>query len=231
MKRFYTTAEARAGECGWGVALDGRPVRTPARAPLAVPTAALAEAIADEWRAQGTDIQPATMPLTGLSNAAIDRVAPDRVAFIDSLAAYGDGDMLLYRAEHPADLVRRQDEVWNPILDWAERQYGIEFDLAHGVMHRPQPPATLARLRVALEARDSFALAALQPLVTISGSLVIALGLAEGALDVERAWAAGQLDELYQVENWGEDELALKARTARRVSFDAGARMLSLLAG
>ncbi len=231
MKRFYTAAEARSGDDGWSVTLDGRPVRTPARALLAVPTAALAEAIADEWRAQGEAIKPATMPLTGLSNAAIDRVETDRDAFVASLAAYGDGDALLYRAEHPADLVRRQDEVWNPILAWAEAHYGVEFELAQGVIHKPQRPETLAALRAALAARDSFALAALQPLVTISGSLVAALALAEGALDADRAWAAGQLDELYQVEQWGEDELALAARTARRVSFDAAARMLSLLAG
>jgi len=231
VKRFYAAAEAQPADGGWGVALDGRAIRTPARALLAVPTEQLARAIAAEWAAQGEEVKPATMPLTGLSNAAIDRVAADRDAFVASLAAYGDGDVLLYRAEHPADLVRRQDEVWNPILDWAERRYGVEFELAQGVIHKAQPSATLARLRAALAERSDFALAALQPLVTISGSLVIALALAEGHLDVERAWTAGQLDELYQVEQWGEDDLALTARTARRVSFDAAAAMLSLLAG
>jgi chaperone required for assembly of F1-ATPase len=231
VKRFYQSAAARSADGGWAVALDGRPIRTLAKLPLVVPTQALGEAVAAEWEAQGDDILPDTMPLTGLANAAIDRVTPDREAFADGLAAYADGDALLYRAEHPADLVRRQDEVWNPILNWAEQRYGVEFELAHGVMHRPQRPETLGRLRAALLDRNDFALAAMHPLVTISGSLAIALALAEGHLDPDTAWAAGQLDELYQAEQWGEDDLAAKSRAHRRASFDAAALFLALLKG
>lgn len=229
MKRFYKTAEATPSDDGWSVTLDGRPIRTPAKRPLVVPTEALARAIADEWAAQGDELKPATMPLTGLANAAIDRVGTERLAFVDSLAAYTDGDALAYRADHPDDLVQRQAATWNPILDWAERHFDVEFELVQGVMHRPQPPATVARLRTALEALDDFSLTAMQPLVTISGSLAVALALLEGAIDEDAAWAAGQLDELYQAEKWGEDELAAKSRASRREAFAAANRLLTLL--
>lgn len=229
MKRFYKSSEAVAVDGGWSVQLDGRPIRTPARQALVVPTAALAQAVADEWAAQGDDIEPATMPLTGLANAAIDRVASDRTAFVESLVAYADGDALAYRADQPDDLVRRQAATWNPILDWAERRYGVEFELVTGIMHRPQPVATVARLRAALEALDDFALTGMQPLVTISGSLVVALAVADDAIDEDAAWAAGQLDELYQAEKWGEDSLAAQSRANRRAAFAAGRRFLTLL--
>ena len=229
MKRFYKSADATAADGGWSVTLDGRPIRTPAMQLLLVPTEPLARAIAEEWGAQGDEVKPATMPLTGLSNAAIDRVGTERAAFIDSLAAYADGDALAYRAEHPEDLVQRQAATWNPILDWAERRFGIEFELVRGVMHRPQPAETVARLRGALEALDDFALTAMQPLVTISGSLVVALALLEDAIDEDAAWSAGQLDELYQAEKWGEDALAAKSRTHRREAFAAANRLLTLL--
>jgi len=229
VKRFYKTADAAAAEGGWNVALDGRPIRTPAKRPLVVPTEALARGIAEEWNAQGEEVKPASMPLTGLANAALDRVGAERPAFVDSLAAYADGDALTYRADYPEDLVQRQAERWNPILDWAERRYGVEFELVQGIMHRPQLPETVGRLRTALEALDDFALTAMQPLVTISGSLVVALALLERAIDETAAWDAGQLDELYQAEKWGEDELAAKSRENRRASFAAALRFLRLV--
>jgi len=229
MKRFYKTAEIAPAEGGWHVVLDARPIRTPARQPLVVPTEALGRAIADEWNAQAEEVKPASMPLTGLANAAIDRVGTERAAFIDSLSAYADGDALAYRAEYPDDLIQRQTERWNPILDWAERHYGIEFELVQGIMHRPQSPETVARLRTAVEALDDFTLTALQPLVTISGSLVVALALLERAIDAATAWEAGQLDELYQAEKWGEDALAAKSRENRREAFAAALRFLTLL--
>ena len=147
MKRFYKSADVLPAEAGWSVTLDGRLIRTPAKRPLIVPVEALARAIAEEWATQGDEIKPGTMPLTGLANAAIDRVAADRATFVDSLAAYADGDALAYRAEHPDDLVQRQEAGWNAILGWAEHRYGVEFELVPGVMHRPQPAATVARLR------------------------------------------------------------------------------------
>jgi len=229
MKRFYKAAEATPSDDGWSVTLDGRPIRTPAKRPLVVPTEALARAIADEWAAQGDELKPATMPLTGLANAAIDRVGTERLAFVDSLAAYADGDALAYPTDHPDDLVKRQAATWNPILDWAEQRFDVEFELVQGVMHRPQPPVTVVRLRAALEALDDFSLTAMQPLVTISGSLAVALALLEGAVDEDAAWEAGQLDELYQAEKWGEDDLAAKSRASRREAFAAANRLLALL--
>ena len=229
MKRFYKEAAAVAANQGWSIELDGRPIKTPARQPLAAPTRGLAEAIADEWRAQGDSIDPRSMPLTGLANAAIDRVAPDPTAFARDLARYGEGDLLCYRADHPADLVARQAESWDRLLGWARGRYDVTFEIVTGIIHRPQPPATVARLAEAVAARDAFALAGLSPLVTIGGSLVIALALAEGAIEAEPAFDAAHLDELFQAEQWGEDALALEAREARRRDFNAAARFLSLL--
>lgn len=225
MKRFYASAEARDG----AILLDGRPVRTPARAPLVVPMPALAEAIATEWAAQGETIDPRAMPLTGLANAAIDRVAPDPAAFAAPLAAYSESDLLCYRADLPPALAAAEAEAWDPLLDWARARYDVHFTVVAGVIHAPQPPATVARLGEALRARDPFALAAMNPLVTIGGSLVVALALAEGAIAAEPAFALTHLDELWQAERWGEDAEATKAREARRADFLAAARFLALL--
>ena len=226
MKRFYQTVTVAAGN---RILLDGRPVKTPGRADLAAPTMGLAEAIADEWLAQEEKIDPRAMPMTGLANAAIDRIGPEREAFARGLAAYGESDLLCYRADNPAPLVSRQAERWDPILDWARERYDVGFEIASGVMHRKQPAATVDRLRQAVLARDAFALAGLSHLVTVSGSLVVALGLAEGAVGLEAAWAAATLDEQWQAEQWGADDEATKALAARRADFEAGARFLSLL--
>lgn len=229
MKRFYKSADITLVEGGWGVTLDGRAIKTPAKRMLAVPTEALARGIADEWNAQGEEIAPTSMPLTGLANAALDRVGTERVVFVDSLSAYADGDALAYRADFPDDLVQRQIERWNPILNWAEKRYGVEFELVQGLIHRPQQPDTLAKLHTRLDALDDFRLTAMQPLITISGSLVVALALLEGAIDEATGWEAGQLDELYQAEKWGEDSLAVQSRANRREAFDAALRFLALL--
>jgi chaperone required for assembly of F1-ATPase len=226
MKRFFREARATPDR---GIELDGRPVRTPGRQPLAVPTAALAEAIAAEWNAQGDTIDPRTMPLTGLANAAIERVAPDKEAFARSLAQYGESDLLCYRAETPDRLVERQARHWDPILAWARRRYDVDFETVCGIIHRPQAKATVDQLASAVLARDAFELAGLSPLVTVSGSLVIALALAEGAIDPDAAWAAAALDELWQAEQWGDDAEAAAALAARRRDFDAGHRFLELL--
>jgi chaperone required for assembly of F1-ATPase len=226
MKRFYTTVTVAVGN---RILLDGRPVKTPGRADLAAPTLGLAEAIAAEWSAQGETIDPRGMKMTGLANAAIDRIGPEREAFACGLAVYGESDLTCYRAEGPAPLVARQAERWDPILAWAARRYDVAFETAAGVMHKRQPEATVERLRQAVLARDAFALAGLSHLVTVSGSLLIALALAEGAIDLEAAWAAATLDEQWQAEQWGSDAEAEKALAARRAEFDAGYRFLSLL--
>ena len=226
MKRFWKHVAVDA-ECG--VRLDGRPVRTPGRVPLLLPTDMLAEAVADEWRVVTDDIDPRAMPLTGLANAAIDRVAPDPVAFAAGLAAYGESDLLCYRADSPPDLVARQADLWDPPLDWARERYDVHFEIVTGVMHRPQPAATIERLGAAIAARPAFELAPLSPIVTITGSLVLALALAECAMEAKAVWAAANLDEDWQAEQWGEDDLAVKARETRRRDFDAAARFLSLV--
>lgn len=225
MKRFWAEVTVDADR---GIRLDDRPVRTPGRAPLSLPTLGLAEAIADEWRAVGDDVDPRAMPLTGLANAAIDRVVPDTAAFAAGLAAYGESDLLCYRADGPPDLVDRQAAAWDPPLAWARDRYDVHFEIATGVMHRPQPPATVERLGAAIAARSAFELAPLSPIVTITGSLVLALALAEHAMAHEAVWAAANLDEDWQAEQWGEDDLAVKARETRRRDFDAAARFLSL---
>jgi chaperone required for assembly of F1-ATPase len=226
VKRFWKHVTIEADQ---SIALDGRPVRTPGRAALALPTPQLAEAVAEEWRSVGETIDPRAMPLTGLANAAIDRVAPDPAAFATGLAAYGETDLLYYRADGPAELVARQAAAWDALLDWARSRYDVHFEPVAGVMHHAQPPATVQRLAEAVAALDAFRLAGLSPLVTIGGSLIAALALLEGAADAETVWAAVQLDELWQAEQWGEDELATAAREARRTDFGAGVRFLSLL--
>jgi chaperone required for assembly of F1-ATPase len=225
MKRFWQKAEARGSE----VLLDGKPVHTPKRNALAVPTTALAEAIAAEWGAVGEELDPRTLPLTGLANAAIDIVAPDPAAFVADLGRYAETDLLAYRAEGPAELVARQAAQWDPLLTWVRARYDVHVELVTGVMHRPQPEATVTRLRDALAARAPFELAALSPIVTIGGSLIASLALVERAFDADRIWTAVNLDEHWQEELWGEDALAVQARDARRRDWDAAVRFLELL--
>jgi chaperone required for assembly of F1-ATPase len=229
VKRVYKQAVAIREEGGFTVRLDGRPARTPARNPLRVPTEALAEAIVAEWNGQGDEIDPRTMPLTGLANAAIDRVSPEPEAFARSLARYAEADLLCYRAEAPQALVRRQSEIWDPLLDWALRRFGVQFEVVCGVMHRPQPEAAVAALAEAVAGRGPFQLAGLAPLVTVSGSLLVALALVEGEIGLEQAWTAATLDETWQAEQWGEDPLAAAAHDERRRDFDAGLLFLTLL--
>ena len=226
MRRFYKHAAVGDGNV---VLLDARPVKTPGRAPLAPPSPCLAAAIVDEWNEQGETIDPRSMPLTGLANAAIDRIAPAKEAFAGGLAVFGESDLLCYRAEGPAPLVARQAELWDPLLDWARSRYGIAFEVTAGIVHRPQPPETVARLAAAVDARDPFQLAGLSPLVTVSGSLIIALAVAEGATGLGPAWAAATLDEQWQIDQWGEDAEAVHALANRRADFEAAARFLSLL--
>jgi chaperone required for assembly of F1-ATPase len=229
MKRFYTSASARAAGDGYEILLDGRPVRTPARAPLVVPGERLAAGVADEWNGQGESIDPRSMPLTGLANAAIDRVTPDPGAFARSLELYGESDLLCYRAESPQALKTRQAQIWDPLLAWARRRFGVDFEIVEGVVHRPQPEMTLRQFGRAVAVYSPFELAGLAPLVTIGGSLVIALALAEDAIDLGTAWAAASLDEAWQLEQWGSDAEAEQVLAARRDDFAAGYRFLTLL--
>ena len=230
MKRFWASADVRSTQGGWSVELDDRQVKTPARAPLAVPTEALAQAIAGEWNGVADKVDPRAMPLTGLANAAIDRVAPDPAAFAAQLARYAEADLACYRADRPADLVERQAAGWDPLLVWGRRRFDVDFRTTAGLTHVDQPPATVERLTHAVAILDPFALAGLSPLVTIGGSLLAALAVLEGALTVDQAWAAVTVDEAYQRDRWGADAEAEAALENRRRDFAAAANFLSLLA-
>ena len=229
MKRFWNEVVVIPDDGGWGIALDGRPVRTPQRAPLAVSSPTLAEAIAAEWRGVGETIDPAAMPMTGLTNAAIDLAAPDLAAFAVPVAAYAESDLFCYRDARDAVLQAEQAAAWNPLLGWAEERYDVEFALAQGVLPVAQPEATVAALQDAVFAQDQWRTTALTPLVTIGGSLVAGLALVEGAYDADALWEAVSLDELYQERRWGADSEAQKARAAKQRDWDNAARFLSLL--
>ncbi|MDP8912339.1 MAG: ATPase [Pseudomonadota bacterium] len=229
MKRFYRNAVSQPANGGYEILLDGRGVKTPARQPLVAPSERLGEAIAAEWNEQGETVNPRSMPLTGLANAAIDRVAPDPEAFARNLAVFGESDLLCYRADQPRGLVARQSDKWDPLLAWARRRYDVDFEVVTGIMHRPQPDRTVSQLARAAAARGAFELAGLSPLVTVSGSLVIALALAEDEIGLETGWSAATLDEQWQLEQWGADAEAEKALDARRCDFEAGHRFLNLL--
>jgi len=227
MKRFYkdvSVAEVppspggrgQAGEAGLGegekprfqILLDGKPVRTPAGNPLALPTRALAEAIAEEWRGQGETVDPVSMPFLKLANTVIDGVAVGRAEVIAAILRFGENDLLCYRAHQPPDLAARQAESWDPVLAWARRRFGVDFTLVEGFAHADQPPQTLAAFRAALEGQDSFSLAALHVIASIAGSVVLALALAEGELTPAQIFTLSRVDEDYQAGKWGRDQEA-----------------------
>ena len=229
MRRFWKEVTVEQDEADWAVRLDGRAVRTPARAALSGPSRALADAIAEEWRSVGDEVDPCGMPLTGFANAAIDRVAPDRQAFAAGLGRYAEADLACYRSEWPPELVERQQQGWDPLLAWARRRYDVNLATTSGLIHIPQPPATVDRLVHEVTALNPFRLAGLSSLVTIGGSLIAGLAVLEKAIPTEEAWAAVSLDERWQLEQWGSDTEAEKALESRRRDFLAAARFLELL--
>lgn len=229
MKRFYADVAIVPADEGLSIMLDGRPVRTPARALLALPMQALAEAVAEEWRAQGDEIDPAAMPVTGLANAAIDHIATNKADFAAGIARYAQSDLLCYRADGPEALVARQAAAWEPLLEWARGRYDVAFVVTQGVLPVAQPDETLDRLSTAVAALDPFTLAGLSALVTLSGSLVCGLAIVEGGHDPAAIWQAAEIDEAWQVEQWGEDAEAA-ARSVRRAAEFAMAARFCLLA-
>ncbi|NUT00931.1 MAG: ATPase [Sphingomonas sp.] len=228
MKRFWKTVTTTESG-GWGVELDGKPLRTPAKAPLKVPTKALSDAIADEWNSVEGEIDPRATPLTGLANAAIDRVAPDKQGFAAGLARYAEADLACYRAEGPRGLVDWQAQHWDKLLGWGRRRFDVDFNTTTGVVHIGQPPATVERLSHAIAALDPFRLAGLSPLVTIGGSLLAGLAVLEGRLSADQAWDAVSVDDRWQLYQWGSDSEAETALANRRWDFLAAARFLELL--
>jgi chaperone required for assembly of F1-ATPase len=230
-RRFWTEAAVKETEGGHAVALDGRPVRTPARVPLVLPSRALAEAVAQEWQDQPETIDPLAMPLTRAANSAIDRVAPARAAVIAMLADYGETDLLCYRAEAPGTLADRQAAGWDPMLDWAAQALGARLVCGAGVMHVAQPEASLRALRAALEPLGAFELTGLHDLVTLSGSLILGLAAERRAQAPQRLWELSRIDETWQAEQWGEDAEAAAAAEDRRRSFLRAARFIALARG
>lgn len=231
MKRFYRETGVADGEGGYKVTLDGRPVRTPAKAELVLPTRPLAQAIAAEWDEQVTEIRPHRMPMMQLASTAIDRVRPRREAVIDEIAAYAETDMLCYRADSPVELAARQAKEWQPMLDWAANQYDASLSVTEGVMPLAQPPGAVRALRAAVAGCDEFALSALYTLTTVSGSLVLALAVRDSAMDPEAASEASHLDEEWQAALWGSDPNAEKRREQARGEILAAARFLAHLRG
>jgi chaperone required for assembly of F1-ATPase len=230
MKRFYRKAEIVAAECGsYGVALDGKRIKTPAKQALTVPNAALATAIAAEWAAQDGEIRPAQMPLTRLASTAIDRVAPQRDLVVQQIAAYAGTDLVCYRAARPPELKARQQALWQPLIDWAALRYDALLEVTEGVIPISQPAASLRAFAAAVAKHDDFALAALHLATGACGSLVIVLAVLEGRLDAEGAFAASQLDESFQIEAWGEDGDQGRRRQALADDIAAAMRFWSLL--
>ena len=231
MKRFWEKAQSVETEGGFAIELDGRRVKTPAKADLILPTAPLAKAVAEEWNEVAETINPRAMPLTGLANAAIDRIAADKENFACAIARYGESDLTCYRADEPEPLVSWQVEMWDSLLAWARRRYDVDFATCSGVMHVAQPAETVRRLSHEVAALDPFQLAGLSLMVTIGGSLVAALAVYEEMMPAEAAWEAVSLDDRWQLEQWGDDPEARAVLDARRRDFIAGARFLELLRG
>jgi chaperone required for assembly of F1-ATPase len=226
-KRFYDTADVGETAEGFAVLLDGRPVRTPARRALAAPTRALAEALAQEWQAQRDIVDPGTMPLTRLANSIIDGVATAPRAVADEIVKYLGSDLLVYRAETPMSLVARQAQAWDPIIAWAHEALDAPFVLTQGVTYIVQPQGTIAAAANALPA-DPWRLGALHAITTLTGSALVALALAAGRLQPSEAWAAAHVDEDWNMEKWGHDEIALERRARRFAEMQAAADVLAL---
>jgi chaperone required for assembly of F1-ATPase len=225
-RRFYQRAEVEDAEDEFCILLDGRPVKTPARRTLAAPSRALAQQLAAEWDAQRDVIDPAKMPLTRLANSIIDGVidAPSAVAL--EVERYLACDLVFYRAGGPAGLVMRQAKAWDPVLAWAREAMGARFLLAEGIVFVTQPAQALAAASSAIP-KHPWRLGAVHTITTLTGSALIAIALTHGALSVDAAWAAAHVDEDWNMEFWGRDELALEHRAARFSEMHAAAAVLT----
>jgi len=218
-KRFWKEVAAVQGSGGWAIHLDGRSVKTPAKAGLIVPTQTMADAIAAEWDAQEDLVDPTSMPFTRSANAAIDKVAIQKAEVADMLAAYGDADLLCYRADAPVELVERQNEAWDPYLDWAAAHLGARLTTRTGIMHESQDSQALKRLSDRVHALSEFQLAAFHDLVSLSGSLILGFAAAQDLNPLLNVWAASRVDEIWQQEQWGADEEADSVAEIKKSSF------------
>jgi chaperone required for assembly of F1-ATPase len=227
-KRFYQDVTVKDEGGGAALLLDGKTVRSPGKAPLVLPTRALAEAVAEEWRAQGERIDPATMPLTKLANSAIDGVAGREPDVIGDIVKHAASDLVCYRAHAPQGLAEAQAKHWDTVLAWAKDALGAPLKLSDGVVHVAQPKASLDRLEGAIRGRDPFSLAALHVMTALTGSALLALAVALGRMTPQQAWQAAHVDEDWQISQWGQDQEAAERREARWRDFAAAARLLTL---
>lgn len=218
-KRFWTQVAVVPDAGGFAIELDGRRVRTPARAVLILPTRPMADAVAAEWQAQEGKIDPLSMPVTRSANAALDKVRPQHAEVATMLAAYGDADLLCYRADGPSSLVARQSAAWDPALDWAETALDVRLKVFPGVIHHPQEPDALDRLSAQVHALNPFQLAAFHDLVILSGSLILGFAAAQGWQDAASIWDLSRVDENWQEEQWGQDAEAQDAAAIKRRAF------------
>lgn len=228
MKRFYKQAHSVPGPDGHRVALDGKPIRTPGKAELLLPTPGLAEAVAAEWEAQTDEIRPSDMPLMQIAATAIDHVAAQREGVIGEVVRYAETDLLCYRAEEPAALAERQAQLWQPLLDWAAEAFEAPLAVTAGIVPTRQPELALVGVRRAVEGLSDMQLTALASLTSACGSLIVALALLHGRINAAEAFDIAQLDETFQIEQWGEDAEAAKRRALLRRDIDAAERFLSL---
>lgn len=228
-KRFYKSAEAVEHEGGYGVLLDGRPVRTPGRNSLVLPSATLAQAVAEEWEQQDEQLDPAGMPLTALAFTAFDIVIPRRSEVIEQIVAYTETELLCYRAAYPDSLVQRQHEVWQPLLDWVNAAHDAPLLVTSGLQVVEQPAKSRRNLRLAVEGLDGLELTSLSSAVSTSGSLVIALALCEKRISAEEAFAAAELEETYEMEFWGWDKEAQERRDGLKSELESARRFIDLL--
>lgn len=227
-KRFYKAADVTGGDGGYAVGLDGRIPRTPGMKHVVVPSRALAQVMADEWSAQGEFIDPQTMPMVRLVNSAVEAGEESMPALREEIVKYAANDLLLYRAETPDALVRRQEEVWDAVLVKLARHFGVSFQPTIGIVHQPQPPSTLARLRQAIEDEPLFPLTAMNAIMSITGSGLLALAVRHHLLAPEDAWVAAHVDEDHNISQWGEVSEITERRAKRRKEFDAAVRLLEL---
>lgn len=218
-KRFWTKVTVERDDTGFAVRLDGRPIKTPAKTPLIMPTQAMADAIAAEWDAQDERVNPLSMPVTRSANAALDKTGPQHAEVADMIAAYGETDLLCYRADSPQGLVSAQNMAWDPLLDWAETALGARLALVSGVMFKAQDPSAIKTLNTQVHALDAFELTAFHDLVSLSGSLILGFAAIRNHLSAEALWPLSRIDEDWQIAQWGEDEEASALAETKRQAF------------
>lgn len=229
-KRFYAEVTVGQRDGGHAVLLDGKPVRTPGRSILILPTKEVAAFVADEFAAQQVEINPVTMPVTRIANSTVDGVAKEPQPVADEIVKYAGTDLLFYRAAAPQALVERQAAAWDPVLDWFHKDLGARFFLAEGVMHVEQPKESIEAVRRHVAGRtEPLRLAAMHVMTTLTGSALLALAVEAGAWDVEAAWVAANVDEDWNIEQWGTDAEAEHRRAFRKADMLAAARVVEAL--